>query len=405
MAVGGGGDYLPIRGVSGCSPRRCGLSKGIESDAVARTVTIHLTKPDPEFLHKVANALVVPASSPIGSPRTPLPGTGPYTIKRWDAKRGGLLVRNPHFRVLSPDRPDGFPDEITLRRMRPERQLAALERGSADVAVGYFGLEYAGPARTRLGTRVHYDSSPQTWFLFLNARVPPFDDPRVRRAINYAIDRDRVAEILGSRETHKPTCQLLPPGFRGYTPSCPFSVASSAAGAWIAPDLAKARALIAASGTRGMKVQFWGSRPWEGVGDYVGTLLRRLGYRSSVRTFDDLGLIMERSTGRSPQIGLWGWIADSAGPLNFLTPLVLCDATANLSRFCSRGIDAAAKDAALARGDAAVEQWRDVEAELAKQSPTVPLVNQNSVSLTGARVDNYQYHQFWGPLLDQMWVE
>ena len=408
LTAGGGDGYLPIRGAAGCSEHRCDLSEAIEVDAVAGTVTIHLAKPDAEFLHKLANANVVPANSPLERASRPLPGSGPYMIKRWDSQRGGLLVRNPHFRVLSPDRPDGFPDEITLRDMPAQDQLAAVERGTADVAVVTSDPERVVRARARFGTRLHSDGIPQTFYVFLNTQAPPFDDARVRRALNYAVDRRRVAEILGSADTHKPTCQLLPPGFHGYTPSCPFSVGASPAGAWTAPDLAKARRLVAASGTRGMKVEFLGSQPWGPLGGYFRTLLRRLGYRTSLRTVGDLGLILKeamRPRGRRAQIGPWGWVADSAGPLNFVSPLISCGGIMNLSHFCDRDIDAALQDAALAHGPEAVEKWRKVDAALAAQSPTVPLVNQNLVSLTAKRVGNYQYHAFWGPLLDQIWVE
>jgi YVTN family beta-propeller protein len=408
MINGGPGGYLPIKGATRCTARRCDLSSGIALDGVAGTVTIRLERPDVEFLHKLANALVIPAGSPLGPAEQPLPGTGPYMVKRWD-KRGGLLVRNPYFRVHSPDRPDGFADEITLQGMRPQDQVAAIERGTADVATFDFTpVEEVVRGRSRFGTRLHADSLPQTWLLFMNTRVAPFDDARVRRALNYAMDRGRVAELLGSRETHKPTCQLLPPGFQGYTPSCPFSVGASPAGVWTAPDLAKARRLIAASGTRGMKVEFWISKPWDGLGRYVRTLLRRLGYRGHVRTFDDLGQMRQAVLSgheRPLQIGLWGWIADSPGPLNFVSPLISCSGSENFANFCDRSIDAAARDAAAAHGPDALQKWQRVEAALARQSPTVPLVNQNLLSLTARRVANYQYHPFSGPLVDQMWVK
>ena len=64
---------------------------------------------------------------------------------------------------------------------------------------------------------------------------------------------------MGASVTHQPTCQMLPPGFQGYTPSCPFTANPNPAGTWTGPDLAKARRLVAASGTRGMKVEFWGA--------------------------------------------------------------------------------------------------------------------------------------------------
>ena len=387
-SAGDGNDYIDLR--------------AIDADPVANTVTIHLEQPDIEIMHKLANALVVPAASPREASKRPLPGTGPYMIKRWDGQRVGLLVRNPHFRVRSADRPDGFPDEIVFQGMPANQIVAAVDRGRSDVGVFSYGTEPPVQARARFGSRFHVDGFPQTWFAFMNTHVPPFNDARVRRALNYAVDRARIGEILGAQVTNKPTCQLLPPGFLGYTPSCRFSVGSSPAGAWIGPDLAKARRLVAESGTRGMKVEFWGSRPWPRAGEYFASLLRRLGYRATVRTVGDLFEIMQARP--RPQIGLWGWIADSAAPLNFLSPLVSCGGPVNASNFCDRTIDAAMKEAATAHGPDATEKWRRVEAALAAASPTIPLVNENLVRLTAKRVGNYQSHSVWGPLVDQMWV-
>ena len=47
---------LPIRGATRCSIKRCDLAKGIETDATARTVTIHLSRRDPDFLHQLSTS-------------------------------------------------------------------------------------------------------------------------------------------------------------------------------------------------------------------------------------------------------------------------------------------------------------------------------------------------------------
>jgi peptide/nickel transport system substrate-binding protein len=397
----------PLRGAARCTGGPCDLSQGIDTDSAAGTVTFHLTRPDPEFMHKVQSVFIVPAGSPARDMKTTgLPGTGPYMIDRWDPRRGGLLVRNPHFDVRSPDRPDGFPDQIAFR-LDPERaQISAVERGAADIALLPREIHGVARLRTRHGARLHTDPHSGTWFAFLNVHTPPFDDPRVRQALNYAVDRGRVAELFGGQETQRPTCQLLPPGLEGYTPACRFTVNPNPAGTWTGPDLERARRLIAASGTRGMTVEFWGTQPWPQIGRYFRSLLTRLGYRGELRTFDDLFLIFQTASGeprQRPQIGLWGW--ESGSSFNFMNWLVSCSSPYNLARFCDPEIDALMKRAAGARGQEASELWQRVEASLADDAPNVPLVNSSDISLTAERVGNYQYHPLWGPLVDQLWVK
>ncbi len=402
-------DLPPIQGAGRCRPNRCDLSEAIETNAAAGTVTIHLSQPDPDALHKLHNVFIVPSGSPSKPVTTrPLPGTGPYMIERWDPRRGGQLVRNAQFQVWSPEaRPDGFPDEIAVRLQRPRVQVAAVEEDAADIAVVSRGIGSFAQLRGRHGARLHTDPSALTWYAFLNVRAPPFDDAGVRRALNLAVDRDRVAELFGTPETHTPTCQLLPPGLHGYAPSCRFTVNPNAAGTWIGPDMATARRLVAASGTRGMKVEFWGTREWAPLTRYFVSLLSELGYRATARTFDELSSIFVNAAGEPrprPQLGLWVWEASSAGRFSFLKALVSCAGEFNLSRFCDPELDAQMERAADASGPEATELWQRVETSLAEQAPTVPLVNESSTSLTAKRVGNYQHHPLWGPLLDQLWV-
>ena len=84
LESGGRSAFVNIVGSSKCGPDAfCSLSRGIVVDDAARTVTFHLTKPDPEFLHALASpyAFVLPGGvfGPTERAR-PLPATGPYEI-------------------------------------------------------------------------------------------------------------------------------------------------------------------------------------------------------------------------------------------------------------------------------------------------------------------------------------
>ena len=132
--------YRGIVGADACSRRRCDLSQGIETDAAARTIIIHLRRPDAEFLHKLAIPLayVLPAGAPAPLiRRRPPPGTGPYTIAAFTPGRSVRLVRNPRFHSWSEEaQPDGFPDAIDVTISRDSvAQVADVQNGRADAVV------------------------------------------------------------------------------------------------------------------------------------------------------------------------------------------------------------------------------------------------------------------------------
>jgi peptide/nickel transport system substrate-binding protein len=414
-APGLGSSYQGIVGGQACArrPASCDLSAGIVSDARLRTITVHVTRPDGEFLHRLAYSLafVTPAARPFG--HTQPPGTGPYRIAGYDKDRGARLVRNPHFRAWSPGaRPDGFADQIVVR-FNPDReaQIAAVQRGEADVAqvVGPFGGAPASvPAlATSNAGQLHTNAIPELDYVFLNVRTPPFDDARVRRALNYAVDRREISRLAGGPDLAQPTCQLLPPGFPNYRPSCPYTLHPNSGGGWSGPDLERARRLIEQSGTRGTRVTVWINREKRAMARYFVSLLRELGYRSSLRVFPDFqtyrtAMAQSRTP---PQMGIDGWIADAAVPSNFTPPFRCAEiAAANLARYCDRGLETRIEAALAARGPHADALWRHVYRDLEAAAPAVPLVNRRTVTLVSKRVGNYQHHPLWTTLLEQLWV-
>jgi YVTN family beta-propeller protein len=411
--------YDAIRGAGDCAAR-CDLSDGIEVDDAVGRITIRLTRADPDFLYKLTFpfASLIPAETPLRVQPSQIPGTGPYRIERL-AERGLRLVRNPRFRVWSADaRPDGYPDEIRFHLEDDvNEQVAAVERGRADVMLGPPDERLKG-LLTKYPGRLHSEPVPWTDFMFLNTRVPPFDDLRVRRALNYAVDRKQIADLLGGPLAARSTCQLLPPAVPGFRPYCPYTVGRNPAGTWTAPDLAKAQELVAASGTRGMRVEVLAYDLFGRVetGRYFVSLLRRLGYRSSLRVIPELVPDFVEYAGdsrRRAQLGTFGWYADFASAL-FLRDLYSCasflpesTANRNLSAFCDARIDAKMAQAAAVQASDPVRAgalWARVDRMLVDRAAAVPLVNRHVVGFVSNRVGNYQLHPQWLTMLDQLWV-
>lgn len=331
-----------------------------------------------------------------------------------------LLVRNPAFRNFSPAaHPGAFPDRIAVRVVAdPNRAVKNVERGRADITFAY-GLELPERALERLGldhaAQLHADSLGSTQYMFLNTRVPPFDNVLARRALNYAVDRGRLVELLRAVSSVRPTCQLLAPGLPGYRPYCPYTLHPTPAGTWSAPNLGRARALVRASGTQGMRVQVWTKSNHSIPGIYFAGLLRRLGYRASTHIVPEAEDYYGMVTRRDVQIGWTGWERDYSSAADFFRPTVSCGALKisnywggnNFSRFCDPAVDRLMQRALNLqtidpeRADAA---WARVDRAVVAAAPIVPYADEATETLVARRVGNYQYSPQWGPLIEQLWV-
>jgi ABC-type oligopeptide transport system substrate-binding subunit len=71
----------------------------------------------------------------------------------------------------------------------------------------------------RYPSRLHVSTELTTIYFFLNTRVAPFADVRVRRAVSIAFDREALARAVGRAGTT--TCRIFPRNFPGYRPTCP----------------------------------------------------------------------------------------------------------------------------------------------------------------------------------------
>jgi YVTN family beta-propeller protein len=420
--------YSGIVGAAACErhPQSCTLSRGIVTNDRARTVTFHLTAPDPDFLDKLAIpfADAVPAGTPDHLlTAAQIPATGPYLTRSLNPVRGWVLVRNPRFRQWSAQaQPGGYPDRIVLRLgAAPAATVDAVEHGRADVLFSPPPVGRIHELTTRYANLLHTYPLGATLALFLNTRVRPFKVLAARQAVNYAVDRNTMIQLVGGPLTAQATCQILPPTLPGYQPYCPYTINPGPSGAWQAPDLARARQLARQSGTFGDKVTvvtdpMQAVMPGPAAGPYLVSVLRQIGYRASLRAIASPATYWNTidNSRNHIQIGEFRWSEDYPAPWDFFGPLLSCHsflpgnpANLNDSQFCNPQIEAQFRQALAAQAhspNAARLLWASIDRAITGRAPWVPLYNPRALVVLSARVGNYQFHPLWHLLIDQLWV-
>ncbi|HEX5812283.1 MAG TPA: ABC transporter substrate-binding protein [Pseudonocardia sp.] len=227
--------------------------------ARASTLTIRLTAPAPDLPARTTEPAfcAVPPNTPI-DPKggRVIPSAGPYRVASFTPGQGVVLTRNPNYRGTRPHRLARL--ELALG-IPPRRAIAQVEAGTADYAVdrpvdsadaARLAARYGprSPAARRGHQQYFVSPSQQLDYFALNTHRPLFADARLRRAVNYAIDRPALARLgdMYIPLPEHPTDHYLPPAVPGYRDTHAYPRT---------PDLTKARRL--AKGHRGATVNLY----------------------------------------------------------------------------------------------------------------------------------------------------
>jgi peptide/nickel transport system substrate-binding protein len=409
--------YNVIAGGDACvkKPKTCSLAKGITVSG--NKITFHLTQGDPEFLDKLAVpfAFILPASTPAKNLNIPPAGTGPYMWAEYAPTKEMKLVRNPHFKVWSSAaQPAGVPDVIVQKfGLSVEAEVTAVENNQADWVFDQVPADRLNELSTKFAKQVYVSPLTAVWYFAFNVRVPPFNNLKARQAVNYATDHNALVKIYGGPKLASPTCQILPPQFPGYKPYCPYTLHPGTK--WTAPDLAKAKALVKASGTAGaaVKVNTDTNTVDKALGEYFVGLLNQLGYKATLQALSpDLQYPYVQNSKNKVPFAFSSWYQDYPAASDFLNILLGCgsfhpnsNSSPNIAEFCNKGIQAQ-MDKALKVGitdpEAANTIWAGVDHAMVDQAVWVPLFNPKFLDFVSAKITNHVFSPQWYFLLDEV---
>jgi peptide/nickel transport system substrate-binding protein len=413
--------YNVIQGGDACvkTPKTCTLDQGIKISG--NKITFNLTRGDPEFLDKLAVpfAFILPKSTPTKDVNIPPAGTGPYKWAQYSPNKQLKLVRNPFFKQWSADaQPEGLPDQIIEKiGLSVESEVTAVEDNQADWMFDQPPADRLNELGTKYASRVHVNPLTSTYYFAFNVTQPPFNNLKARQGVNFATDRNALVKIYGGPKLAVATCQVLPPNFPGYKPYCPYTK-NPGSGKWTAPDLVKAKQLIAASGTKGatVKVNTDTTDTDKALGLYFVGLLKSLGYKASLQALSaDIQYPYIQNSKNKVQFAFSDWYQDYPAASDFLQILLGCNSihpnsnsSPNIAEFCDKGIQAKMDNAGvvgITNPDKGNGIWAQVDKEVTDQAPWVSMFNPKYIDFLSSRVKGYQFSPQWYFLIDQASVK
>jgi peptide/nickel transport system substrate-binding protein len=215
--------YTDIVGAEKFAETKSGGIPGIKTDDKTGQIVIDLVNPRGTFTNELALmyvALVPPSTPAKNETASPPPATGPYEIVKSEPGRGWSYERNPQWAAnnakLMPDMPSGHVDKIDIKVVEnPSTQVNEVERGSSDWMQTTIPSDLYNKVKEKYeGTQFRVEPTISNYFFWMNTTKPPFNDLKVRQAVNYALSGTAMEKIYaGSLKANQ---QILPPGMPGY---------------------------------------------------------------------------------------------------------------------------------------------------------------------------------------------
>ncbi|AKN72064.1 ABC transporter substrate-binding protein [Streptomyces sp. PBH53] len=384
----------------------------------SRTIVFHLNKPEGEFPYLATQTQFtpVPKSKDTGTKYEAHPvSSGPYkVVKNENDGEHLVLERNPHWSAATDAERKAYPDTIDVRSGLDSsvinQRLSASQGADAAAVTTDTNLGPAELAKVtgdkKLAARVGTGHFGYTSYLAFNPKVKPFDNPKVRQAVAYAIDRSSVVNAAGGSALAEPATTFLPnqKSF-GHTPYDPFPAGASG-------NPAKAKELLAQAGYKnGLSITLTHSNEKDfetspEIATAVQDALKKAGITVKLQGLEDNDYRDKiHSVQDEPGLFLAHWGADwpSGGP--FLAPIfdgrqiVKDGANFNTGQLNDKSvndeIDAINK---LTDLDAAAQRWGALDKKIGDKALVVPLFHPVYKRLYGSAVKNVVISDWTGVL-------
>ncbi|WP_392898157.1 ABC transporter substrate-binding protein [Streptomyces sp. LN699] len=376
-----------------------------------RTIVFQLRRPVADFsaTATLPTFAPVPQAKETGTRYDARPfSSGPYKIESYDRDKKLVLVRNEHWDARTDTVRKAYPDRFVvvmgLKGGQIDDRIIAGEGADAS-AVQYSDMRPESAPKVLpkadVKARLLAESQGCTEMLHLNNSRAPFDDPRVREAMQYAVDKEAVVTAGGGPALNEVATAYLPPALSGGRQADTLKIPP-------AGDPAKAKELLKAAGKEKLKVSFAVSTGDKGKAEAIQQGLSRAGVEVVIDTIDPgayYDVIGDLST--TPDMTLAGWCPDYPSGSTWI-PFVFDGRTVkekgnqgNYSQFRDEATTKRIDEInAMADAGQAERAWIALDAEIMKKSPSVPVLLERKPLLIGTNIAGAFGHPVWTGTVD-----
>ena len=294
------------------------------------TLVIHLNQPEAFFLDVLAmpffSAVDQSYINKVGNKAfdsTTAMGTGPFKLQSLTTNQA-VLVKNPNY--WEKDKYGNrlpYLDKVTIR-INKNAQVDALnfEQGQTAIMGNLIGIPSSvyptfksNPKYSKL---IVQQPQNTVFYVGLNNSIKPFNNQLVRQAMEYAVNKDKIIQLMNGRG--QPADQPLPPGLPGYVSKSDLQ----AAGVYYSYDVAKAKQLLAKAGyPNGFSTTLYCPNDPDNlkIAGSVQNDLAQIGVKVNIQQTDWNTFLDTNEKGNVQPMFLLGWFQDFPDPSDFLNTL------------------------------------------------------------------------------------
>ncbi|MFI1255441.1 ABC transporter substrate-binding protein [Streptomyces netropsis] len=410
----GGADYA-ARYLSGAEGYR-GPAQGKHLDSVRtpddHTIVFELDKPFAEF----PSATVMPTFAPVPQGQDKGPrydnrpfSSGPYKIDSYDRGKKLVLVRNDKWDPKTDEVRKAHPDKLVVlmglkANQIDDRMIAS--QGADASAVPWYALRPESAAkvlpRAEVRKRLLAESQNCTDMVQMHTGRAPFDNVKVRRAVQYALDRDAVLTASGGPAFNDPSTAYMPAAlFGGKQPD---TLKTPATG-----DVEKAKQLLKEAGKRdGFSTKITVSSGDKGRAEAIQQSLAKAGIKVTIETVDPSAFYATiGDTKNRTDMVYTGWCPDYPSGSTFL-PFVFDGRfikekgnSGNHSLFRDTATMKRMDEiAAMTDAKQAAQAWQRLDGDILAKAPAVPVLIRRWPLVLGTNIAGAYGHTSFGGQID-----